>query len=661
MTLKEAQEIKDEALEVLSDPSMAGFHNIARKDLAEADKVLQGSKKDKRKPASTKKRGRAAAFSTAEKPARNKKPTRKTAQNKDYFEKLQEDLEIANDNSYQLFTRVNAEERIAKAIFRFWDKDNAHTDKAERLAYDALFRLKRYDIGDDDYEENEAKIIELIADLRNILATIDRGIATEKKTTAKPKTKKQAGNTAPKTGKQTATKKTDKAEKPTFSGSEVANFSAEQTFFIKVLAANGKQKTKEELATMLRGYNKAAIAQLIRAKSPNAKLLQEIATNLQAVYIDLQDGEAMKVTFSAETLAKLNAFGKNQLQKMPSVALLTTFVNYQDKSPKKETAAKWVKSAKKIAKTDNYFAQIQQAIDSVEVYLAGGTKAVILSVSQLRGLGALGFLKNNYRQGEKPLPKLERKMTKKNNYRQGKKATAEVGKRLGCVDTQDCKPYWDKRSSTHDESGLPYFMSSKELLATKYEVLPMSDYWTKIFGDLPAEGRFNIAFSAKKGLGKTTLAMNFAKYFANQVGSVLYLSYEQFGSAGLKKQAEQNGIISEDNITWCGSVDLLKDLSKISPNQYKLIIIDSTTDANVSKEMFESYLQKHNQTSFVAILRKSQHGTDMGADANFITGKVDVVVEFREEGNEKFAFWVKNRLANAKFLEENEVRIEMPK
>jgi hypothetical protein len=582
MTIQEAKQIKEDALEVLADSSMADFHNIARKDLADADKVLQGS--TKHSPASTKKRGRAAAFSKTEKPTRNKKPTRKTAKSP---------------------TQPSPQERANKP-----------------------------------------------------------------------------------SAKKSATKKTDKAEKPNFSGSEVANFSAEQTFFIKVLAANGKQKTKEQLASMLRGYNKAAITQLIRAKSPNAKLLEEVATNLQAIHKDLKEGEVAKINFSVETLSKLNAFGKNQLQKMPSVALLTTFVGYQDKTPKKETAAKWVRSAKKISKTDTYFAQIQQAIDSVELYLAGGTSAVKLSVSQLRGLGALGFTcseagkelrkDKTSRAGKKLATCNEDKKIEKDPQGYVRKAmtkkapqppTGGVKKRggaakksnLGCVDTQTYKPYWDKRSSTHDESGLPYMMSSKELLATKYAVLPMSDYWKKIFGDLPAEGRFNIALCAKKGQGKTTLAMRFAKYFANEVGSVLYLSNEQYGSQALKRQAEQNGITSADNITWCGSVDLLKELDLIKPNQYKLIIIDSTTDGQISKEMFESYLKKHKQTSFVAILRKSQQGTDMGADANFITGKVDVVVEFREEGNDKFAFWVKNRLANAEFLEENEVQIEMPK
>jgi hypothetical protein len=398
----------------------------------------------------------------------------------------------------------------------------------------------------------------------------------------------------------------------------------EQLLFYRTLCMHDKKRDKKAIANLLKAWTKVYASQSVRKTSPNKALMDKVVTGLQRIHDQIPTRtEKVHLQYKPETVAALQKVASKEVYK--ALKLSQSYVGFLDSSPEKAKTKKWVKEAQAAQATELpqwLYQKLSKAILNLERYNSGATPLVKFVRDELSGLGS----------------------------------GSKKAKGLGCVDTPSQQPCV-KGSVTHDESGLPYLMSSQELLATTYKVLPLSEYWTKLFGDLPAEGRFTIALCAKKGQGKTTLAMQFAKYFADKIGDVLYLSNEQYGSAALKRQAQQNGITQTDRITWGGSVDLLKELDLVKPNQYQLIIIDSTTDGQISKAMFESYLQKHNRTSFVAILRKSQQGTDMGADANFITGKVDVVVEFREDDTDKFAHWVKNRLANAQWLEDNEVKI----
>jgi hypothetical protein len=185
--------------------------------------------------------------------------------------------------------------------------------------------------------------------------------------------------------------------------------------------------------------------------------------------------------------------------------------------------------------------------------------------------------------------------------------------------------------------------------------LEFNPYWESLFGS--PNNRFKAVLEAKKGGGKTTLALNFCRYFSQNFGKVLYVSKEEYGSDTFDDNAQRLKVIS-NNLFVAGDADYLyeKDelLHKMKCNHIDLIIIDSVTDADIGIGEVHELVDLYPNTAFIFIIRLSQNGGYLGKTPNKIAGYVDVVIQFDGEGN---ASWEKNRCLRNVNLP-NSVKIE---
>jgi hypothetical protein len=136
---------------------------------------------------------------------------------------------------------------------------------------------------------------------------------------------------------------------------------------------------------------------------------------------------------------------------------------------------------------------------------------------------------------------------------------------------------------------LPFEGYYNELLAQ-----PASDFWMVVYG-LPFQG-------------KTTFSIGFAKYLAENMGNVLYVSAEQYDSEGLR-QVIQN--VGAENLNQ--SLQFSPSLEKAPPlNQFDFIFIDSANAASLTIEHLHWLRNKYKGKAFITILQSTKAGDFRG-------------------------------------------------
>ncbi len=449
--------------------------------------------------------------------------------------------------------------------------------------------------------------------------------ATKRAEAAAKKTPKSKAAPKAKTPKVVKTK----ATKPEYAGNYVENIDTEKKLLGRVLALNGKTTTKAELEKILRAFNIAKTNRTIRKDSVDAGILEKIYNLVLTTNSSLRrpDAKTPQINFKPETLAALQNV-VHQDAVYPSILLLRKYVNYQGKKPTKKVLDAWFKAATKIKSTDKYHAKIQEAMRIIRIYEAGKSPNVFIPKTQLNGLaGLLGYddsdYENDYDNDYDDYNGVGQIKTKKS-----------IGK-TSQLNGLDC-PCDDKKNE------LPEVVCSTDLDSLNTgNRLDFNTYWESLLGN-PSDS-FKAAFVAKAGDGKTTLALNFCKYFAANFGKCLYVSKEEYGSRVLNDNAKRLQAVSK-NLFIAGDANILYDknelLNTIQCQNIDLIVIDSVTDAEIGIGEVHELVDLYPNSAFIFIIRKSQHGGYIGKTPNKIVGFVDIVVEFDGQGN---ASWDKNR------------------
>lgn len=142
-----------------------------------------------------------------------------------------------------------------------------------------------------------------------------------------------------------------------------------------------------------------------------------------------------------------------------------------------------------------------------------------------------------------------------------------------------------------------------EILNKSSQTYPFEGKWREIIGE-PEHG-FHVMLWGAPGLGKSTTALEFAKYLGDNFtpgnSSVLYISSEESNEtrgagATMRDKMERTGITDETRIQ-IGSFTDFNELAQRAKN-YPFVVLDSVSDMNLTPEELKALKQN---SSIVAV------------------------------------------------------------
>lgn len=159
---------------------------------------------------------------------------------------------------------------------------------------------------------------------------------------------------------------------------------------------------------------------------------------------------------------------------------------------------------------------------------------------------------------------------------------------------------WDK---TKKQAKLNKIATGDQITAMDYVLMHLGPY-KKYFGK-PSQN-FTAMIHGEPGSGKTVFLLKFANWFSHNIGSVLYISAEEFGSPTLAEKLKKIKLLNENNLHFARSLDA------ISNYNYDLIVIDSVQVAKLSLDQFQNLKKRYDLTAIVLSVQKNKKGNFKG-------------------------------------------------
>ncbi len=160
------------------------------------------------------------------------------------------------------------------------------------------------------------------------------------------------------------------------------------------------------------------------------------------------------------------------------------------------------------------------------------------------------------------------------------------------------------------EASSDKIISSKELATYDYKALCFTDKWQQFIG-YPSIN-FQCAIHGRAGEGKSTFAIQFALYLAENFGKALYISSEEGFSKTFKDKFVNNNALS-DNL-YVADIKSYDDIIKEIPvNTYHFIFIDSLNNMRIDAEMLKKFRERYKNSAIITISQATKDGKMRGS------------------------------------------------
>ena len=183
-------------------------------------------------------------------------------------------------------------------------------------------------------------------------------------------------------------------------------------------------------------------------------------------------------------------------------------------------------------------------------------------------------------------------------------------------------------------------MSSKDFLEMKYDALNFRDRWGEFFGNPSVT--FRCAISGMAGNGKTTFAIQFAKYLALHHGRVIYISSEEGFSKTLKDKLNLDGG-SCDNLFIADLKTAEEIRETVKPEDYNFIFIDSLDKMQIDANELNRLREHYTNSALVTISQSTKDGKMRGSYQIVHDSDIEVEVVNMEAITKKNRFNEKDR------------------
>lgn len=165
-----------------------------------------------------------------------------------------------------------------------------------------------------------------------------------------------------------------------------------------------------------------------------------------------------------------------------------------------------------------------------------------------------------------------------------------------------------ERQRDASDSSAMGIMSARDLEMYEYAKYDFDGRWQQFFGD-PSINCHYMVFGLPKS-GKSTFCMHFAKYLADNHGSVLYVASEEGFSQTLKNKLTNFGLTS-DRMHFSNYREAEPIMNVAS--EYDFMFIDSVNFINISPEQVREMKHKNPNLSLITIQQATKDGDFRGS------------------------------------------------
>ena len=185
-------------------------------------------------------------------------------------------------------------------------------------------------------------------------------------------------------------------------------------------------------------------------------------------------------------------------------------------------------------------------------------------------------------------------------------------------------------------------MATDDISGMEFETFSFENEWNTLFGE-PEYG-FSMAIYGKPGTGKSTFALQFAHYLAENKGKVLFVSSEEGISKSIRDKINRLSLKSKELhiVSECNDEDKLIEL--LNAYKFPFVFLDSINHMRITVEEIEQIKKRFPKTTFVLIFQATKAG-DMKGPLEY-AHNCDIVVRLENQT----ATTIKNRYADLSAL-----------
>lgn len=153
-------------------------------------------------------------------------------------------------------------------------------------------------------------------------------------------------------------------------------------------------------------------------------------------------------------------------------------------------------------------------------------------------------------------------------------------------------------------------ISSSDLANMHYDILGFTGRWFQFFGE-PSLNFHSIIYGLP-GEGKSTFAIQFAKYLAEQIGNVVYISGEEGFAKTFRDKFINNDSISD--YLYVADLRTYDDIvNNIPVDKYNFIFIDSLDNMRIDAEKMKKIRERYKDSALITISQSTKDGKVRGS------------------------------------------------
>ena len=172
------------------------------------------------------------------------------------------------------------------------------------------------------------------------------------------------------------------------------------------------------------------------------------------------------------------------------------------------------------------------------------------------------------------------------------------------------------------EGEISGIMNSQELMNYRYDCYPFQGKWHNLIGD-PGK-RFHMMVFGRPKQGKSIFCVQFANYFSQNFGRVLYVAAEEGFSVTLQKKIREFGM-ANNNMDFANYRDYSQIRAALQAKPYKLVFIDSVNFIKITPEQIEELKAENTGTAFVTVQQATKGGQFRGSQE--YAHNCDIIIE----------------------------------
>lgn len=167
-------------------------------------------------------------------------------------------------------------------------------------------------------------------------------------------------------------------------------------------------------------------------------------------------------------------------------------------------------------------------------------------------------------------------------------------------------------------------ISSRELVKLNYKALNFQGKWNEFIGQPSIT--FHCAIHGKAGEGKSTFAIQFANYLADNFGKVVYISGEEGFSKTIKDKFVNNNAMSQN--LYVADLRNYNDIIKeIGVDDFHFIFIDSLSNMRIDGDNLKQLFERYKNSAIIVICQATKDGKMRGSYEIIHDVDIEIIVK----------------------------------